>query len=182
MERSIICTGLSLEQRMTVARLHFDETILGEEKPRHIFFDRDFVLKDYRQRGTLPKQYNAEGQLVHQNPVFLSGHLRGAVVSKICDELTTEFYPDRKPQQLLSAIRSFQIKCARIGKGLDTLADNITETRTALEDIDTAYTSDSFSMPSFGFYSSTKKVLSSFGRGEGDDELSIPESDDCTEE
>jgi hypothetical protein len=168
MEREIICRDITLEDRMTVARLHFDELVPGENKPKVVSFTRDFILDDYKVKK-VEKKYDKDGNLIHQNPVFLSGYLRGEVCTKICNQLVAELYPGRRPQSMLHALRSLAIMAARVPKNLDTILTRIDDTRKALDACEAAYESEQFSYTSLRFYNSTKDVLRSFGRGEGDE-------------
>lgn len=172
MERKITCTGFSLQDHMTVARLDLVEEIASKVgKPKHKHFTYDVNLYDYKQQKVREVRDKVTGNLVHQNPVFLSGKIRGTVVIRVSNAVTKELYPGRSP---LSVRRSIQA----VGKAASLLTtspmDEVLELKKgvdkALRTMQRKMTGADYSAESCEFYRTVHAALSAFGRGEETEE------------
>lgn len=179
MERKITCTGFSLQDHMTVARLDLVEEIASAVgKPKHKHFTHDVNLWDYKQEKVREVR-DKEGNLVHQNPVFLSGKIRGTVVIRVSNAVTKELYPGRHP---LSVRRSIQA----VGKAASLLAtspmDEVLELKKGVESalrlMTRKMTGADYSAESCEFYRTVHAALSAFGRGEETEEEFEDEASD----
>ena len=170
-ERIIICKDLNLLQSMTVLRLIFEEQLPQQEGCKPIWqpFTEDYILADYKVKGKIPPKWDKDGNLIHQNPVFLSGHFRSSVVEKLCAKVCGDFYPGRRPHEVASSFKAFHIKAGKLVNDQENnLAENYAAAMWALKDIRHKFSSEEYSEASLAFYRSLYKVLGGFGRGEFD--------------
>ena len=172
MERYIVCRDLELRERMSYVRLHFWETVRGEDgKLKGIPFHEDFLLDDWKVKEPLPEKYDKEGNLIHQNPVFLSGHFRGHVVNGIAGALAKTYYPGRNPAAVLTAFMRFNICANKLYR--DKLIDiepNIDKVEKATAKLKETIHGIEYSADSLRFYQTTHSIMAGFGRGELDQE------------
>ena len=170
-ERDIICTDLELRDRMTAVRLKFQETVPGSKpgKTKVVDLHEDFILDDWKVKGPLPEKFDKDGNLIHQNPVFISGHFRGHVVNGIAGAIAKAYYPGRNPAAVLSSFRHFNIATNKLYREqFENLEDNLQLVKAATERLEKTVTGKDYSYESLRAYKTTKAILDTFGRGELD--------------
>lgn len=168
-DRDIICWNLQLPQKMQVLRLDFVETVYEDGRAKAVRFSRDYILDDYKQPGPLPKRFDKEGRLIHQNPVFLSGKFRSGVVRRIVAAAVAEFYPGREPEAVAEALSAFTVAAGKLSRREGGIGENIAPVRSALRALQRVYDGPQFSAESYAFYNTTTAMLRAFGRGDGTD-------------
>lgn len=170
-ERNIVCTCLHLLHKMQVLRLDFEEEKKMKKGTKRIFFSRDLVLDDFK-LSKVKELYDDEGNLIHQNPVFISGHFREKVMQKICAAITCELYTGRNPQKYLTAMCRFHRAALRmVADSYGVIDGQIAKVKEALQDVEIIYNGPEYSPASLRLYTSVKGILNGFGRELGEDTL-----------